>query len=70
MRINNLYIKESQAKHKELDGGINNWGGQSDATDSMDKVLPGSTRMWDQQEYIVSGKYERGVIGKEREEIQ
>ena len=36
----------------------------------MDKVLPGSTMIWNWQEYTVPGQHERDVIGKEGEEIQ
>ena len=68
-RITNQYIEESKAKHNELDGGRTNWGGRRDATDAMDKVLPGITRIWDLQEYIVSKQHEHDVIGRKREEI-
>ena len=36
----------------------------------MEKVLPGSTRIWDRREYILPGQHERNVIIKEPEEIQ
>ena len=68
-RINNQHIKEIKAKHKELDGGRTCQGGRRNATDAMDKVLPGGIRVWDRRKYIVSGQHERNVIGKEREEI-
>ena len=64
--MDNQYIKEAKAKHKELGGGITHWGGQRDATYVIDKVLSGSTRIWNRREYIISGQHERGVIGKER----
>ena len=69
-RIDNQYIKEVKAKHKELDGGRTHWGGKRDAVDAMDKVLLGSTRIWDRQEYTISGQHKRGVIQKEQEETQ
>ena len=69
-QIDNQYIKETKTKHKELGRGINHWGGRHNATDAMDKVLPGSTRIWDQREYIVPGLHENNVIIKEQEEIQ
>ena len=69
MRINNQHIKETKAKHNELDGGRTHRGVRRNATDAMDKVLPGGTRVWYRQKYIVSGQHERDVIGKEREEI-
>ena len=64
MRIDNQYIKETKAEHKELDGGRTHWGGRHNATDAIDKVLPGGARVWYRQKYIVSGQHERGVIGK------
>ena len=63
MGVNNQYIEEAKAKHKELSGGINNWGGRRDATDDMDTVLPESARMWYRQEYIVPRQHERDAIG-------
>ena len=44
-QINNQYIKEAKAKHKELNGGRTHWVGRRDATYAMDKVIPGSTRI-------------------------
>ena len=63
-QINNQYIEEAKAKHKELDRGRTLRGGQRDATDAMYNVLPGSQRIWNRQEYIVSRQYECDVIGK------
>ena len=40
--INNQNTEEKKAKPKELDGGRTHRGGQRDATDAMEKVLPGS----------------------------
>ena len=45
-------------------------GVQRDAADTMDKVIPVSTRIWNQQEYIVSVQHEIDVIGIEQEETQ
>ena len=61
--------KKAKSKHKQLDGGKTNWGRRHNVIDAMNKVLTGSTRIWDQREYIISRQHERDVIGKEREEI-
>ena len=66
-QINNQYIEEAKAKHKELYRGINIWVGQHNATDAMDKVLAESTKIWDRQEYIVSRQHECDDIGRERD---
>ena len=47
MRMDNQYIEESKAKHKEPDGGITNWFGKRDAKDAMDRVIPVITRIRD-----------------------
>ena len=64
VRINNHYIAEAKSKHKELNKGRTHWGGRRDATDAMDKVFPGSTRIWNRREYIVSRQHEHDGIGK------
>ena len=65
----NHHTKETKAKHEEIGGGRTHRGGRRNPTDAMDKVLPGSTSIWNHQKYIVSGQHERNVIGKEQEEI-
>ena len=41
-----ISISETKkSKHKDLDGGRTHRGGQRNDTDSMDKVLPGGTRV-------------------------
>ena len=47
VQMNNQYIKEAKAKHKELDAGRTHQVGRRDVIDAMDKILPVSTRIWD-----------------------